>query len=123
MPIAVGYITAHYLTFLIADGQRILIAISDPFQQGWDLFGTAFWHGLHHLACPARSIWLIQLLAVVGGHAVGAWAGHATAVPEPALGRTGTAIVRRQIPLAILMVGLTVITLWSLGQLVVEPAA
>jgi hypothetical protein len=43
VPIAIGYITAHYLTFLIADGQRILIAISDPFQQGWDLFGTAFW--------------------------------------------------------------------------------
>ena len=39
VPIAVGYITAHYLTFLIADGQRIVIAISDPFQQGWDSSG------------------------------------------------------------------------------------
>ncbi len=42
LPIAVGYLVAHYLTFLLLDGQRIVIAISDPLQQGWDIFGTAF---------------------------------------------------------------------------------
>jgi hypothetical protein len=31
-------------------------------------------------------------------------------------------LVRRQIPLALLMVTLTVVTLWSLGQAVVETA-
>ena len=61
--------------------------------------------------------------AVVGGHAVGAWAGHATAVTQAGPGADRRSIVRRQIPLAILMVCLTVVTLWSLGQLVVEPAA
>jgi hypothetical protein len=122
VPIAVGYITAHYLTFLIADGQRIVIAISDPFQQGWDLFGTAFWT-VSISWLPGAMIWLIQLLAVVGGHAIGAWAGHATAVTRAGPGADRQGIVRRQIPLAILMVCLTVITLWSLGQLVVEPAA
>ena len=42
LPIAVGYLIAHYLTYLLIDGQRIVIALSDPFQRGWDLFGTAF---------------------------------------------------------------------------------
>ena len=42
VPIATGYIAGHYLTSLLVDGQRIVIAVSDPFQQGWDLFGTAF---------------------------------------------------------------------------------
>src|SRR4030095_9231793 len=42
LPIAVGYLIAHYLTFLLIDGQRILIAISDPVQRGANLFGTAF---------------------------------------------------------------------------------
>ena len=37
LPIAVGYLIAHYFTYLLIDGQRILIAIADPFQQGWDL--------------------------------------------------------------------------------------
>ena len=122
VPISVGYITAHYLTFLIADGQRILIAISDPFQQGWDLFGTAFWE-VSITWLPGAVIWLIQILAVVGGHAIGAWAGHAAAVTQAGPGADRRQIVRRQVPLAILMVALTVITLWSLGQLVVEPPA
>ena len=122
MPIAVGYITAHYLTFLIGDGQRILIAISDPFQQGWDLFGTAFWE-VSITWLPGAIIWLIQLLAVVGGHAVGAWAGHAAAVTQAGPDADRRALVRRQIPLAVLMVVLTVVTLWSLGQLVVVPPA
>ena len=122
VPIAVGYITAHYLTFLIGDGQRILIAISDPFQQGWDLFGTAFWE-VSITWLPGAIIWLIQLLAVVGGHAVGAWAGHAAAVTQAGPDADRRALVRRQIPLAVLMVVLTVVTLWSLGQLVVVPPA
>ena len=42
LPIAVGYLIAHYLTYLLIDGQRILIAISDPLQRGANLFGTAF---------------------------------------------------------------------------------
>jgi hypothetical protein len=121
VPIAVGYITAHYLTFLIGDGQRILVAISDPFQQGWDLFGTAFWK-VSIAWLPGAVIWLIQVLAVVGGHAIGAWAGHAAAVTQAGPGADRRQIVRRQIPLAILMVALTVVTLWSLGQLIVQPA-
>ena len=49
---------------------------------------------------------------------IGAWAGHVVAVREA--GRNGS-ITRRdvrlhQVPLAIVMVGLTTLTLWSLGQ-------
>ncbi|MCI0345919.1 MAG: hypothetical protein L0221_10830, partial [Chloroflexi bacterium] len=43
LPIAVGYLLAHYLTYLLIEGQRIMIAISDPLKRGDDLFGTAFW--------------------------------------------------------------------------------
>ena len=43
VPIAVGYLIAHYLTYLAIDGQRIVITISDPLQTGADLFGTAFY--------------------------------------------------------------------------------
>ena len=39
-----GYLVAHYFTYLLVDGQRIVIALADPLQQGWDLgnFGWAF---------------------------------------------------------------------------------
>ena len=70
LPIAVGYLIAHYLTYLLIDGQRILIAISDPFQRGWNLFGTAF-HQPSGDWLPPGLVWTVQLAAVVGGHMLG----------------------------------------------------
>ncbi len=122
LPIAVGYLIAHYLTYLLIDGQRILIAISDPFQKGWDLFGTAF-HEPTGAFLPPGLIWTIQLAAVVGGHMLGAWGGHVVAVADAPEGLSMRALRRRQVPLAVVMVTLTTVTLWSLGQaIVVSPA-
>jgi hypothetical protein len=153
LPIAVGYLVAHYLTYVLIDGQRILIAISDPLQRGDDLFGTAFFTPAVGWLPPGL-VWTTQLAAVVGGHMLGAWSGHVTAqqdmaAPAPSRpprdmrhrkvrtegsgngngtgsrrpGRGGDVRVR-EIPLAVVMVALTTLTLWSLGQAIVrEPAA
>ena len=91
-------------------------------------------------------LWGIQVAAVVIGHVIGAWAGHASAradvtradaetrqtrarTPRPARAdsapekRPVTASSPSQVPLALLMIGLTSLTLWSLGQnLVFIPA-
>lgn len=110
LPVAVGYLIAHYLSYLVTDGQRILIALSDPLQQGWDLFGTAFTEPQDAWLSTGAS-WSIQLAAVVGGHVVGAWAGHAVAQRSREVrGRLS------QLPLALVMIALTTATLWSLGQ-------
>ena len=118
LPIAVGYLIAHYLTYLLIDGQRILIAISDPFQKGWDLFGTAF-HEPTGAWLPPGLVWTVQLAAVVGGHMLGAWGGHVVAAADAPPGISAPALRRRQLPLAVVMVGLTTLTLWSLGQAIV----
>jgi hypothetical protein len=118
LPIAVGYLVAHYLTYLLIDGQRILIAISDPFQQGWDLFGTAF-HQATGDWLPAGLVWTIQLAAVVGGHMLGAWGGHVVAAADAPPGLSARELRVRQVPLALVMVALTTLTLWSLGQAIV----
>jgi hypothetical protein len=128
LPIAIGYLLAHYLTYLLIDGQRILVAVSDPFQQGWDLFGTAF-HEPSGAFLPPGLVWTIQLASVVGGHMLGAWGGHVAAARdlerEAARGgaadasRSSRALRVRQVPLAIVMVALTTLTLWSLGQAIV----
>ena len=140
LPISVGYLVAHYLTYLFVDGQRILISISDPLQQGQDLFGTAFFEPSPTFFPPGL-VWTVQLAAVVGGHMLGAWAGHVraqldidekTAVAREARDlrhRRVKGVARpdvrvREVPLAIMMVALTTLTLWSLGQaIVVEQAA
>ena len=157
LPIAVGYLIAHYLTYLLVDGQRIVIAISDPLQNGSNLFGTAFYTPVSTFLAPGLT-WTIQLAAVVGGHMLGAWAGHVVATrdaaeargeagfapgepdepvagqPEPAAATepvaegTSRGLRMREVPLALVMVGLTTLTLWSLGQAIVvtqpaQPAA
>ena len=118
LPIALGYLIAHYLTYLLIDGQRILIAISDPFQKGWNVFGTAFWEP-SGAWLPPGLIWTVQLAAVVGGHMLGAWGGHVVAAADAPRGISAPALRRRQLPLAVVMVGLTTLTLWSLGQAIV----
>jgi len=117
LPVAVGYLIAHYFTFLLVDGQRILHALNDPLQRGDNLlpFDLGFFEPA--LFLPTAIVWSIQLAAVVGGHVVGAWAGHSTLVATG-----GRAEPLRQLPLAALMVLFTSVTLWSLGQAVIaEP--
>ncbi len=118
LPISVGYLIAHYLTYLLIDGQRILIAISDPLQRGWDLFGTAFTVASGEWLPPGL-VWTVQLAAVVGGHMLGAWGGHVVAALEAPSGLAGRPLTLRQVPLAVVMVALTTLTLWSLGQAIV----
>jgi len=56
---------------------------------------------------------------------VGAWAGHVVAAGTG--GSEGTIPVRevrlRQVPLAVVMVALTTLTLWSLGQALFIPTS
>ena len=122
LPIAAGYLVAHYFTYLLIDGQRIVIALADPLQQGWDLgnLGWAFFEpGYEWL--PPGFVWTIQLAAVVGGHMLGAWGGHVVAARESGALRGERSHRKREVPLAVVMVALTTLTLWSLGQaLVVE---
>jgi hypothetical protein len=118
LPIAAGYLIAHYLTYLLIDGQAILIAASDPFQRGWDLFGTAFYE-VNGTWLPPGLVWTVQLAAVVGGHMLGAWAGHVVAALDAPPGLSAGALRTRQLPLAVVMVALTTLTLWSLGQAIV----
>ena len=122
LPIALGYLVAHYLTYLLIDGQRIVIAVSDPFQKGWDLFGTAF-YSPSGAFLPPGLVWTLQLAAVVGGHMLGAWGGHVVAAESARPGLGTRALRMLQLPLAIVMVGLTTLTLWSLGQAVVVTPA
>ena len=85
---------------------------------GWDLFGTAFYE-VSGSWLPPGLVWTVQLAAVVGGHMLGAWGGHVVAALEAPPGMSASTLRNRQIPLAVVMVALTTLTLWSLGQSIV----
>ena len=120
LPIAAGYLVAHYFTYLFIDGQRIVVAVADPLQQGWDIgnLGWAFFQPVSTFL-PPGFVWSVQLAAVVGGHMLGAWAGHVVSARESGARRGERSHRQREVPLAVIMVALTTLTLWSLGQALV----
>jgi hypothetical protein len=110
VPVAVGYLVAHYLTYLLTEGQRLVVAISDPLQQGWDLLGTVQFEPREDFL-SSSVVWTMQVSAVVIGHVTGAWLGHAAVRRSRLAGEQVS-----QWPLAALMIGMTLLALWSLGQ-------
>jgi hypothetical protein len=77
LPIAVGYLIAHYFTYLFIDGQRIIVAIADPLSRAGIWAASAGRSSSRRSrSCRPGLVWTIQIAAVVGGHMLGAWAGH-----------------------------------------------
>ncbi|HET9671575.1 MAG TPA: hypothetical protein VFQ40_01845 [Actinomycetota bacterium] len=79
VPIVLAYVVAHYFSFLVLEGQLGLIRLSDPFGQGWDLFGTAGWAMNLALVSPT-TIWYVQVAAIVIGHVGGVIVAHDRAI-------------------------------------------
>ena len=67
VPIAMVYVAAHYLTFLLFEGQAIGYLASDPFGRGWNLFGTAS-AAIDYGLLSQYAAWYLQVGFVVVGH-------------------------------------------------------
>ncbi|MGZ4496945.1 MAG: hypothetical protein ACXVWZ_05640 [Nocardioides sp.] len=80
VPIVVGYVVAHYLTYLVEVGQQTLIQASDPFSDGSDYLGTADMSVNYWLSYHPTLLASVKVLAVVIGHVVGVIAAHDRAV-------------------------------------------
>ena len=120
VPIAVAFHIAHYLTLLLINGQYALVAFTDPFNLGWNLFGLAddfhvtvsFLNNIHDVSL----IWVFQTTVIVLGHVIGVTMAHLIALSvlaRPA--EPVRAATRSQIPMAMLMVGYTAFGLWLLS--------
>ena len=79
VPIAFAYVVAHYLSFLLIEGQLGIAALSDPFARGWNLFGTAD-HLVNLALLSATTIWYAQVVAIVVGHVSGVILAHDRAI-------------------------------------------
>ena len=104
VPIIVGYIVAHYLTYFVEYGQQTLIQLSDPFSRGDDYLGTADLQINYWLSMHPTGLAVTKVLAVALGHVVGVVAAHDRAIKllPPRHQLTG------QLPLLVAMVGFTV---------------
>ncbi len=104
VPIALGYVVAHYLTLFVLEGQRTAIQVSDPLSRGWNLFGTGLLAVNTGITNHSTAIATAQVAAVVTGHVLGVVSAHDRAV---ALFPRRSALAG-QLPLLIVMVGYTV---------------
>jgi hypothetical protein len=112
VPIAAVYVIAHYLTFLLFEGQAITYLASDPFDQGWDLFGTVD-AGINYTIFPQENTWYVQVAVVVIGHVAALTLAHDRAL---ILYRNHTLAVRSQYWMLGVMIGFTSLALWLLAQ-------
>jgi len=116
VPIAIAYHLAHYFTYLLIQGQLLIRLASDPLGLGWDLFGTARYRPDIGIV-GARAVWYTAVAAIVAGHVIAVYVAHAVALREY---RDRRAALRSQLPMLVLMVGYTVVSLWIIAQPIVE---
>ena len=116
VPIAIAYHLSHYLSYLLITGQQIIPLASDPFGRGWDLLGTAGYK-LDIGILNAKIVWYVAVIAIVIGHVIAVYLSHITALW---VFEDRHAALRSQIPMLVLMIGYTMISLWILSQPIVN---
>ncbi len=119
VPISLAYHVAHYFSLLFIGGQYAIPRLSDPFGFGWNLFGTAGYQVDIGFVTP-RLQWTVAVVSVVVGHLIAVYLSHVTALR---VFRGSSAALRSQIPMVLLMIGYTMISLWILSQPIVETGA
>jgi hypothetical protein len=110
VPIVVGYMVAHYLSYFVEVGQQTVIYLSDPMVEGANLLGTAdlqvnYWLSLHPTFLATAKV-----VAIVSGHVLGVIASHDRAMRLLPLRHRLTG----QLPMLMVMVFYTVSGLYLL---------
>jgi hypothetical protein len=107
LPIAGGYLIAHYLTLVIQGAVWLPSLLADPLMS---LAPELDW-------IPTALVWYLSVVSIVGGHIAGIVLAHRLAVRD-APSRT----VLAGLPMVALMIAYTVLSLWIIAQpIVVEP--
>ncbi len=109
LPIAGGYLIAHYLTYLVQGVVWIPTLIADPTST---VAPPLDW-------IPISAVWYLSVGAIVLGHIAAVVLAHRRALRDSA-----TRPILAGLPLVLLMVGYTVLSLWIIAQpITLEPVA
>jgi hypothetical protein len=109
LPIAGGYLIAHYLTLLVQGIVWLPTLFADPLST---VAPTLDW-------IPVSAVWYLSVGAIVLGHVAAVVLAHRRALLDSA-----SRPVLAGLPLVVLMVGYTVLSLWIIGQpITIEPSS
>jgi len=103
VPIALGYVVAHYYSFFLIGGQQTIALYSDPYQTGANYLGIAHRDASFAIITPT-AVAVIQVVAVVLGHVLGVISAHDRAVDRFPRKHA----IAGQLPLLIVMVAYTI---------------
>jgi hypothetical protein len=93
-------------------GQQIVALISDPFNLGWDLFGTRDFKPEISIM-TTKTAWYLAVSAIVIGHVVSVYLAHVAA--ERCVGDRRH-VLRYLVPMTVLMVLYTITSLLILAE-------
>jgi hypothetical protein len=108
LPIAAGYLLAHYLTLVLQGVAWLPSLLADP------LLSLA-----PQLDVPIVLVWYLSVAAIVGGHIAGVVLAHRLALRDAPARAT-----RAGLPMLGLMIAYTILSLWIIASpIVIEPGA
>ena len=110
IPIVVGYIFAHYLSYLVERGQETVVRLADPLGKGWHLLGLDAGDVQYFLSLNPTLLWTIKVASVVVGHVLAVVAAHDRALRVLPVGHQLTG----QLAMMLTMVGYTFAGLYLL---------
>jgi len=117
LPIAYGYLLAHYLQYVAINGQLLLPLIGNPVgSDSWPVHLPYPFNDDYEVATgvlPTSVTWYLQLVVIVAAHVVAVVLAHrhlTIAAPAPVLAR------RSEWPWLVAMVAYTTVSLWLLAQ-------
>ena len=110
IPIVVGYIFAHYLSYLVERGQETMVRLGDPLGRGWNVFGLGHAQVSYILSQHPPVLAGIKVGCVVAGHIAAVIAAHDKALRLLPPGHQLTG----QLAMMLVMVGYTFTGLYLL---------
>ena len=123
LPIAFGYLLAHYLQYVLINGQLMLPLLGNPVgSPTWPMHLPYPFNDSYEVATgimPTSVVWYVQMTVIVVAHIVAVVLAHrhlATSAPAPRQAR------RSEWPWLVAMVGYTMLSLWLLAQPLIERA-
>ncbi|MGH2418308.1 MAG: hypothetical protein ACRDFY_08250 [Candidatus Limnocylindria bacterium] len=109
LPIAGGYLMAHYLTLVLQGAIWLPTLLADPLMSVAPQID----------GIPIAAIWYLSVAAIVGGHVAGIVLAHRLTVADAPARATVAGL-----PMVALMIGYTVLSLWIIAApIVVDPGA
>jgi hypothetical protein len=107
LPIAAAYEVSHNYPYVFRSLGRLVGVALEPLRMGVVIEPLGW--------LPLPAFWGSQILLIVAGHVIAVVAAHYVAVKRYGVERAG----RAHLPLVVLMVGYTVLSLWIVSQPVV----